>query len=350
VVNGVLLEPLPFKDSDRLVALTHRSADGKMRNAPASPALYFTYRDNNRAFESVALWSPGTASITSGEPEEVQVLGATSEFLPTLGVRPALGRSFVAADDEPGAAQTVILSYGYWQRHFGGAETALGQPLMIDGTARTVIGVLPADFRFMQRPAEIVLPMQPNRARSWIGILGENAIARLKPGVTLAVANADIERMIPIAFATFPSLPGQTEQNLPHADVAWLKDTFVRDLGDLLGVMAGTIALLLLIACANVANLHLVRTDRRARELAIRAAVGAGWARLAATVLLESVVLALIGGLAGLALAAAALPTLLAFAPNLPTVLRISIDPRVVAFAIALSVGVGVVFGLIPAA
>ena len=350
VVNGVLLEPLPFKDSDRLVALTHRSADGKMRNAPASPALYFTYRDNNRAFESVALWSPGTASITSGEPEEVQVLGATSEFLPTLGVRPALGRSFVAADDEPGAAQTVILSYGYWQRHFGGAETALGQPLMIDGTARTVIGVLPADFRFMQRPAEIVLPMQPNRARSWIGILGENAIARLKPGVTLEVANAEIERMIPIAFATFPSLPGQTEQNLPHADVAWLKDTFVRDLGDLLGVMAGTIALLLLIACANVANLHLVRTDRRARELAIRAAVGAGWARLAATLLLESVALALVGGVAGLALAAAALPTLLAFAPNLPTVLRISIDPRVVAFAMALSLGVGVVFGLIPAA
>jgi putative ABC transport system permease protein len=350
VVNGVLLEPLPFQDSDRLVALTHRTVDGKVRNAPASPALYFTYRDNNRAFESVALWSPGTASITSGEPEEVQILGATYEFLPTLGVRPALGRSFVAADDEPGAAETVILSHGYWQRHFGGAETALGQPLIVDGTARTVIGVLPADFRFMQRPAEIVLPMRPNRARSWMGILGENAIARLKPGVTLAIANADIERMIPIAFATFPSLPGQTEENLPHADVAWLKDTFVRGLGDLLGVMSGTIALLLLIACANVANLQLVRTDRRSRELAIRAAVGAGWARLAGSVVLESVALALVGGLAGLALAAAALPTLLAFAPNLPTVLRISIDPHVVAFAAALSLAVGVLFGLIPAA
>jgi predicted permease len=351
VVNGVLLKPLPFRDSDRLVALTHRTKDGGVRNAPASPALYFTYRDNNRTFESVALWSPGTASVTSGEPEEVQALSTTHEFLPTLGVRPTLGRAYIAADDEPGAAQTVILSYGYWQRHFGGAESALGQTLVVDGTAHTVIGVLPADFRFAQRPSDLLLPMQPSRARSWVGILGENGIARLKPGVSLAAANADVERMIPICFATFPSLPGTTENDLPHADLAWLKDIFVRDLGDVLTVMTGTIALLLLIACANVANLQLVRTDGRARELAIRAAVGAGWARLAGSVLLESVVLALAGGLAGLALAAAALPTLLAFAaPNLPTVLRISIDPRVVAFALALSVGVGLLFGLIPAA
>jgi predicted permease len=350
VVSGVLLKPLPFQDSDRLVALTHRSADGKARNLPASPALYFTYRENNRAFESVALWSPGTASITSGEPEEVQIVGATYEFLPTLGVQPALGRSFVAADDEPGAAPTVILSHGYWQRHFGGARSALGQTLVVDGVLRTVIGVLPAEFRFAQRPAELLLPMQPNRARSWFGILGENALARLKPGVSLASANADIDRMIPICFATFPKLPGTTEKELMRADVAWLKDTFVRGLDDLLGVMAGTIALLLLIACANVANLHLVRTDRRARELAIRAAVGAGWARLAGGVLIESVALALAGGLAGLVLAAAALPTLLAFAPNLPTVLRISVDLRVVAFAAALSLSVGVLFGLIPAA
>jgi len=351
VVNGILLKPLPFPDSDRLVALTHRTANGDARNLPASTALYFTYRDNNQTFESVALWLPGTASVTSGEPEEVQALSTTHEFLPTLGVRPALGRSFVAADDEPGAAQTVVLSYGYWQRHFGGAASAVGQTLVVDGTARTVIGVLPADFRFAQRPSELLLPMQPSRTRSWVGILSENGIARLKPGVSLAAANADVERMIPIFFATFPSPLGTTESDLPHADLTRLKDTFVRDLGDLLRVMTGTIALLLLIACANVANLQLVRTDGRARELAIRAAVGAGWARLAGSVLLESAVLALAGGLAGLALAAAALPALLAFAaPNLPTVLQISIDPRVVAFALALSVSVGLLFGLIPAA
>src|SRR4029077_5140380 len=109
-----------------------------------------------------------------------------------------------------------------------------------------------------QRPAELLLPMQPNRARSWFGILGENALARLKPGVSLASANADIDRMIPICFATFPKLPGTTEKELMRADVAWLKDTFVRGLDDLLGVMAGTIALLLLIACAHVARLHRV--------------------------------------------------------------------------------------------
>jgi predicted permease len=156
--------------------------------------------------------------------------------------------------------------------------------------------------------------------------------------------------MIPIYLATFPKLPG-TGNDALHADLQPLKDTFVRDLGEVLAIMTGTIALLLLIACANVANLLLVRTDRRARELAIRAAVGAGRGRLVGSLLLESVALAVTGGLAGLALAAASLPTLLRVAaPILPTVLRISIDPRVVVFALALSVGVGLLFGVIPAA
>jgi putative ABC transport system permease protein len=351
VVDGVLLKPLPFPDSEHLVALTHRMRNDTVRDAPASTALYFTYRDNNRSFESVALWSPGSGSVTSGAPEEVRVLAATYELLPTLGVRPALGRSFIAADDEPGAAPTVILSHGYWHRHFGGAESALGQTLVVDGTARTVIGVLPADFRFAQRPAELLLPMQPNRTRSWAGLLGEYGIARLKPGVSLAAANADVERMIPICFATFPLLPGIAEEDWPHADLSLLKDTFVRGLGDVLTVMAGTIGLLLLIACANVANLQLVRTDARVRELAIRAAVGAGWTKIAGSLLLESLVLAAAGGIVGLELAVAALPSILAFAaPNLPTVLGVAIDLRVVAFAAALSFGVGVVFGIIPAA
>jgi predicted permease len=349
VVDGILLKPLPFTDSDRLVALTHRFEDGG-RDVPASPALYFTYRDHNEAFESVALWVPGSASITSGEPEEVGAISATFEFLPTLGVSPALGRSFVAADGEPGAAKTVMVSYGYWQRHFGGAESAVGQSLVVDGERRSVIGVLPADFEFTQWPSELLLPMQPDRARSWAGILGENAIARLEAGVSLAAANLDVERMIPIYHATFPKLPGTTGNDALHADLQPLKDTFVRGLGDALAVMAGTIALLLLIACANVANLLLVRTDARARELAIRAAVGASSRKLVATVLLESVALAVTGGLLGLALAAASLPTLLEFAPDLPAVLRISIDARVVVFAVALSVGVGLLFGVLPAA
>ena len=349
VVNGILLKPLPFPESDKLVALTHRF-EGGAGDVPASPALYFTYRDNNEAFESVALWVPGSASITSGEPEEVGVISATFEFLPTLGVRPALGRSFAAADGEPAAEKTVMVSHGYWQRHFGGAESALGQTLIVDGEPRSVIGVLPADFELTQWPTELLLPLQPDRARSWAGILGENAIARLKAGVSLAAANADVERMIPIYHATFPRLPGTTRADALHADLQPLKDTFVRDLGDVLAVMAGTIALLLLIACANVANLLLVRTDRRARELAIRAAVGASSRTLVGTVLLESVALAVTGGLAGLALAAASLPTLLRFAPDLPSVLRISIDARVVVFALALSVAVGLMFGLLPAA
>ena len=134
VVNGVLIRPLPFPDSERLIALTHRQQAG-LRNLPASPAIYFTYRDNNETFESVALWEPLTASITGGsEPEEVQALVTTYEFLPTLGVQPAIGRSFSAADDDAANPKTVILSHGYWQRRYGGAASAVGDTLI--STAR----------------------------------------------------------------------------------------------------------------------------------------------------------------------------------------------------------------------
>ena len=309
VVNGILLKPLPFPEPDRLIAVGHRSKSiGDMN---ASPALYLTYREHNRTFESIALWWDRADSVTgAGDPEQLTSLVVTHEFLSTLRVAPLLGRSFVAADDELGAPQTVILSYGYWQRRFGGAADALGKTMTINGTPHAVIGVLPQSFRFLQRPADILVPAgQVVRMIAAYGPMGERAIARLKPGVTLADVSADIERMIPIAIESYPG------RNAPGAFVDRyepsprpLKSYFVGDLGNVLWVLMGTIAMLLAVACANVANLHLARTENRGQELAIRAALGASRGNLARSVLLESTVLGVVGGALGVALATVALP------------------------------------------
>jgi predicted permease len=351
VVNGILLRPLPFPESDRLVSLTHRVPQSG-NSVPASTAIYFTYRDNNRTFEAVALYSAQSASVTErGDPEQVRSMDVTFEFLGALGVAPALGRTFVAADDRPDSVPTVMLSHAYWQRRFGGAENALGQDLVVDGAAHTIIGVLPRGFRFLSRPADILLPMRPDPAVSFVGPFGERGLARLRDGVTLAEADTDIERMIPILKETFPPVRGFDVQAFRlEPDVKPLKETFVGDLDDVLLVLMGTIGMLLAIACANVANLHLVRTQGRAHELAIQSALGASRGRITLALLRESLLLGLIGGVLGVGLAALALPVLLATAgEELPAVLAVTIDPTVLVFAVAVSLASGAIFGTVPA-
>jgi predicted permease len=349
VVNGILLKPLPFPDADRLIAVGHRSRNLGAFDSNASPALYLTYREHNRTFESIALWWNSTAGVTgAGDPEELTTLEATHEFLPTLRVEPLLGRSFVAADDELGAEKTVILSYTYWQRRFGGATDVIGKTLTIRAEPRTVIGVLPQNFRFLQRPADLLLPGSSVRSNPMYGPMGERAIARLKPGVTLADVAADIERMVPIAMETYPIPGAKAEPYEPFPRP--LKAYFVGDLGNVLWVLMGTIGMLLAIACANVANLQLARTESRSQELAVRAALGASRGKLAWSVLLESTVLGLVGGTLGVGFAVLALPAFLAVAGSqLPPVLAIEIDPTVLAFALAISLASGLVFGCVPA-
>jgi predicted permease len=353
VVNGILLKPLPFPNSDRLIALVHQAPGTGATELAASPAFYLTYREHNTTFDSVALWFDNTASVTgAGDPEEVRRLAGTYELLSTLGVQPLLGRTFTAADAEPGGAQTVILSYGYWQRRFGGAENALGQTLVIDGAPSEVVAVLPPDFRFTQQPVDIVTPAVINGAFAFVPSTGERGIARLKEGVTLEQASADVARMIPIYLDSFPIVPGLTREAVDAMQIGpnlrTLKDEIVGDLDDVLWVLMGTIGLLLLIACANVANLQLVRTEIRGQDLAIRAALGATKGRIARSLLAESLVLGLIGGVVGLAVATVALPLLLAVAgDNLPAALAVTIDPTVLAFTPAISLAVGLLFGLI---
>jgi predicted permease len=351
VVNGILLKPLPFPESDRLISVGHRSQHIAVDDLNASPALYLSYREHNRTFESIALWWDSRDGVTGvGKPEELASLYVTHEFLPTLRVEPLLGRAFVAADDEPGAPRTAILSYGYWQRRFGGAADVVGKAVTIGGEQITVIGVLPQSFRFLTRPAEILLPAgQSVRATAMYGPMGERAIARLKPGVTLADVSADIERMVPIAIDTYP-IRGATAVDRYEPYPRPLKDYFVGDLGDVLWVLMGTIGVLLLIACANVANLQLARTESRGQELAIRAALGASRSAVVRSVLFESALLGLVGGALGLGLATLALPSFLKLAGNqLPAVLAIDIDSTVLAFTVAISLAAGLLFGCVPA-
>jgi predicted permease len=354
LVNGILIKPLPFPESDRLIALVHQAPGVNQQEMAASPAIYFTYRENNQTFESVALWYSNTASVTGGgNPQEVQRLQSTHELLPLLRVKPLLGRAFSKADDQPGSPGTVILSYGYWQRRFGGAAAVVGETLVVDGAPHEIIGVLPREFRFLQQEAEILTPAQANRARAFVPSMGGRGVARLKDGVTLDQASADVARMIPILIDSFPIVPGLTRKAVENMQLGpnlrLLKDDIVGDLDEVLWVLMGTIGMLLLVACANVANLQLARTEARGQELAIRVALGAGWRKIASSLLVESTLLGLMGGVAGLALAATTLPVLLFIAAQeLPSMLAITIDPAVLAFTLAISLASGLLFGLIP--
>jgi putative ABC transport system permease protein len=350
VVHGVLIRPLPYPESERLISLTHRYDNSSQKKLPASTAIYFTYRDNNRSFESVALWTMDTATVTGdGSPEEVRSLETTFEFLPMLRVNPVSGRLFVPWDDQPGTPRTVILAHGYWQRKFGGTDV-VGRNLTVDGVPHEVIGVLPPSFRFLRQDADILLPMQPNRAISFVGPLGENGIARLRPNVTIEEASADIDRMIPILTSTFLPPRGMAQNQPLQPAVQFLKEAIVGDLRNVLSVLMGTIALLLVVACANVANLQLVRTESRSTELAVQAALGAPRSRIVLGLLAENTLLALIGGAFGLVLATAALRAFLQMsAGQLPAAVEIEIGLPVMLFALAVSILSGLLFGFVSA-
>jgi putative ABC transport system permease protein len=351
VVNGVLLRPLPYPEQDRLIELVHEAPGLGIARLFASPAIYFTYRDHSRTFESVGLWDWDSSPVTvsgSGEPEAVPSVEVTHEVLAILGANPIAGRGFSDADDLPGSAPTAIISYGYWRRHFSGADP-LGRTLVVDGVARQVIGVLPQSFRFFDYPADIFYPLQPVRSAASFPSFDGRGIARVKKGVTLREADADVARMIPILTAEFGRPGARFEHAKFGAKLRWLKDSVVGDLGDTLWLLMGTIALLLLIACANVANLVLVRTQARRAEMAIRTALGGSWAAIARVVFTESAILGLAGGAAGLAVAYFSLPLLLSLgAADLPQIMTVTIDPAVLLVTLVTSVLATLLFALIP--
>jgi len=358
VVNGVLIKPLPYPESQQLAGIWHLApgVPGIAGNINCSPTMYFTYREENRTLQDFGLWSNDGVTVTgAGEPEQVQALDVTYGTLQALGVQPAAGRWFSQSDDTAGAPHTVMLTYGYWRRHFGGdAASVIGRALIVDSKPHIIIGVMPQNFRFLNSHADLILPQQFDRAKIFLGNFSYQGIARLKPGVTLEQANTDVARMISIWLKAWPPAPGFSRALFESArfapKVQFLKQEVVGDIGATLWVLMGTIGLVLLIACANVANLLLVRAESRQQELAIRAALGAGWRQIAGEMLLESLTLGVLGGALGLALAYAALRMLIAHGPaTLPRLGEIVIDPLVLGFTLVVSLLAGFFFGLIPA-
>jgi predicted permease len=348
VVKAVLIDPLPYPNADRLVHIVHNI--GGIDQPYFNDGIFLTYSESTEAFESVGAWSPESTAVTitgSGEPEEARALSANRGLLITLGVQPEIGRWFTAEEDTPGGPNTVMIGAGYWQRKFGGDPNVAGRSLVIDGRPHQIVGVMPAHFNF-SGAFDILLPLRIDAARP-VPFFYLNGIARMKPGATIESAKADMARIFELYFDKYKANPKRAVRWIPIPTP--LKDTVVGDVGPTLWVVMATIAIVLLMACANVATLLLVRAESRRQEFAIRAALGARWTRMARSLLVESLLLAAIGGVLGLAIAYGGLRLLVAVDPaNVPRLGEIRIDPAVVAFAVAIAFLSGLLFGLMPIA
>ncbi len=355
VIEGVLLKPLPYPHPEELVGVWHRAPGINIGDVNMAPANYFIYREQGRAFKDIGLFQHDSVSVTGiSEPEQVPAIDVTASTLAILGIRPLLGRSFNQSDDSPGGAETAIVTYGYWQRKFGADPAAVGRTITVNGKLRQIIGVMPQNFHFLdwEDPA-VILPEKLDRNKTHLGEFSYEGIARLKSGVTLEAASADLARLIPTVWRNFPAPPGFSVQLFEKANlgpvIRPLKQDVVGDVGNLLWVLMGSIGLVLLIACANVANLLLVRTEGRQQEIALRSALGASRGRIAGEMLFESLVLGILGSVLGLGLAYGALRLLVRLAPaGLPRLNEIGIDVPVLLFALGVSLVAGLLFGCVP--
>jgi predicted permease len=357
VLEGVLLKPLPYPHPEQLVGVWHTAPGLNIDDVNMAPSNYFIYREQNRVFTDVGVYQGDSVSVTGqGSPERVTAIDVTDGLFPVLGIAPILGRTFSRADAAPGAAQTVVLGYGYWQRHFGGDRSVIGRTITADGKIRQVIGVMPQNFRFLDWTIQpgVYLPLQFDRNKTTLGQFSYEGIARLRPGQTIESANADLARMIPMVWTSFPAPPGFSIELFRKARIGpkirpLMRDV-VGDVGGSLWILMGSIGIVLLIACANVANLMLVRAEGRHQELAICSALGASRWRVMREFLLESVVIGGMGSGLGLALAWGSIHLLVALAPaGLPRVSDIGIDLPVLGFTVLLAVLCSLLFGLIPA-
>src|ERR1700719_4447678 len=360
VVNSVLLKPLNYPKAEELVSL-HQIAPGAEGLADfesgllLSPSMYFTYADHNQTFQSLGVWIAGNANVTGmTEPEQVLTDEVSDVVLESLGVPPAAGRWFSQVYQVRNGAGRVLLSYGYWQRRFGGDRTIIGRNIMVDSQPREIVGVMPQGFRFVDADFDLTTPLAFNRGKLILAGFGFHGIARLKPGASIREANADLTRLLPIWMDSWSNGPGSN----PHIYEEWritpmirpLKQQVIGNVGEVLWVVTGTIGLVMLIACANVTNLLLVRVETRQQELAVRTALGAGRTRIVRGILVESIMLGIMGGVVGAGLAYAGVRFLVAMGPsNLPRLNEIAIDIRTLGFTLILSVLSGLLFGLIPA-
>jgi predicted permease len=360
VVDSILLKPLPYPQPEQLVAVwLHAPGAAGLANFAEglrlSPSMYLTFAEHNRTFQSIGVWLSGTANVTGiAQPEEVRTMYISDGVLQTLNTAPTAGRWILTADQAPRSHEVAMLSYGYWQRRFGGDPAVIGRNIQVDSQTREIVGVMPRGFEVVNQDFDLLIPLAFDPRHQILAGFGFNAIARLKPGVTIGESDADIARMLDIWMDSWTN----NDDGDPHFYKTWkisgairpMKQEVIGNVSSVLWVVMGTIGVVMLIACSNVANLLLVRAEGRQQELAIRAALGAARTRIAREVLSECVLLALIGGVAGVGIAEAGLRLLAAIGPaNLPRLHEISLDARSIAFTLGLSLVSALLFGTIAA-
>ncbi|HEX4319862.1 MAG TPA: ABC transporter permease [Acidobacteriaceae bacterium] len=355
VVEGVILKALPYPHPEQLIGVWHKAPGINIKDLNMAAFLYFIDREQSTTLEDIGAYNGDSLTVTgTGQPEHVTGLDVTSGTLPLLGVTPVLGRVFTRSDDSPGTPDTVILSYAYWREKFGADPNVIGRSITADGKPRQIIGVLPRDFHFLDyEDPKLVVPMQWDRSKTKLGNFSYEALARMKPGVTMEQVNTDLTRLIPVAIRSFPAPDGFSVKLFEHVGLAMnlrpLKKDVIGDVGNTLWVLMGSIVMVLLIACANIANLLLVRVEGRRQELAIRAALGAGWQRIAGDLMVESFTLGVLGSLMGLGLAYGALRLLVVMAPTgLPRIHEIGINLPVLGFTFGIAIFTSLLIGAIP--